>query len=238
MTYPQSYSFGNDNTWRDAKSKWNNMPIPISCSLYLLQENRYYIDISIWESDDIVFGMFPSYGTFYKRGKFYYLEDISSGAELVLKEVKYSNLLVKKGFCFMKNEYFFKDEYTYDSDENMIDFEEEAVKRQRRELDLLKNKQTDPVPLQLGVYKNGTISLFLELDFHYRILFFSESPLCLLSEGKWEKHGNVLHLYDPSLNYTFLAFVDVKGVKMIRFPNCGYPDWMYDLSIGYPFIMR
>lgn len=45
-------------------------------------------------------------------------------------------------------------------------------------------------------------------------------------------------MYDPSLNYTFLAFVDVKGVKMIRFPNCGYLDWMYDLSIGYPFIMR
>ena len=58
-------------------------------------------------------------------------------------------------------------------------------------------------------------------------------------EGKWEKEGNVLKLYTPSLDYTFLALISSSGkLKMIRFPNCGYPDWVYELTIEYPFIMR
>ncbi len=239
MEYPQSYSLGNGSLWQNVKSKWNNMPVPISCSLYLLKENRFYIDISVNELIDVVFTMFPAYGYFSKKGKLYYLKDISSGAELVLEEIKHSNLLVKKGFCFMENELFHKDEYIYDSDEGALNFDEDVVMSKNREIDFKENKKPEPVPLQLGVYRNGDISLFLEVGFHYKILFSSESPLCLLSEGKWEKEGNVLKLYTPSLDYTFLALISSSGkLKMIRFPNCGYPDWVYELTIEYPFIMR
>lgn len=95
--FSQTYSLGN-------QSKWNQLSnVLVSCNLNLLKDNRYYILLSSGTSE-LVQNMFPSYGFFYKEGNVYYLQDIPSGANIVLEEINHSNLIVRKGFLFMEND--------------------------------------------------------------------------------------------------------------------------------------
>ena len=54
----------------------------------------------------------------------YYLQDIPSGANIVLEEINHSNLIVRKGFSFMENELFFYENDADDSFSYLLDFKD------------------------------------------------------------------------------------------------------------------
>lgn len=89
----------------------------------LLKDNRYYILLSVGTSE-LVQNIFPSYGFFHKEGNMYYLQDIPSGANIVLEEINHSNLIVRKGFSFMENELFFYENDADDSFSYLLDFKD------------------------------------------------------------------------------------------------------------------
>ena len=115
--FSQTYSLGN-------QSKWNQLSnVLVSCDLNLLKDNRYYILLSVGTSE-LVQNIFPSYGFFHKEGNMYYLQDIPSGANIVLEEINHSNLIVRKGFSFMENELFFYENDADDSFSYLLDFKD------------------------------------------------------------------------------------------------------------------
>ena len=93
--------------------------------------------------------------------------------------------------------------------------------------------------MPLGTYRNGLVSLFLDLYFCYKIYYLLDGYSCLLSEGKWSKENNELFLYDPVLEYSFKGFVQSDGLRMTRFPNELNLKWDYHLvsDEAYPFIV-
>ena len=102
--FSQTYSLGN-------QSKWNQLSnVLVSCDLNLLKDNRYYILLSVGTSE-LVQNM-------------YYLQDIPSGANIVLEEINHSNLIVRKGFSFMENELFFYENDADDSFSYLLDFKD------------------------------------------------------------------------------------------------------------------
>lgn len=233
----QTYSLGN-------QSKWNYLTnFDVSCDLYMLDRGRYYILLSVSYKDipDILDGMLVSYGTVLKKGNIYYLKDTFSDAEIILEQVKHSNFIVRKGFPFMENEYFYYNINTDNlTDSFLSDITGEIKKKSERELIYQKEKNSEAVPLWLGTYKNGDMSLTLDTEYRYQIHYLFERFSFLISEGQWSKKGNELTLFDPILNHSFLALINPNGLSMIRFPNNLNPTWNYSPVENemHPFIMR
>ena len=230
--FSQTYSLGN-------QSKWNQLSnVLVSCDLNLLKDNRYYILLSVGTSE-LVQNIFPSYGFFHKEGNMYYLQDIPSGANIVLEEINHSNLIVRKGFSFMENELFFYENDADDSFSYLLDFKDRCESVRTYSLESKDKKNIEIQPLALGTYRNGFVSLFLDLDFCYKIYYLLDGYSCLLSEGKWSKENNELFFYDPVLEYSFKGFVQSDGLRMTRFPNELNLKWDYHLvsDEAYPFIV-
>lgn len=233
----QMYELGN-------QSKWNYLTnFDVSCYFQLLKNDQYSISFSVVHKDvaDIVYSLFISYGTVHKKGNIYCLKDLFSGAEIILEQVKHSNLIVRKGFSFMENEYlFFYREADDLTDSFLENIAGEIKGKSERELIYQKEKSNKVVPLRLGGYKNRDVSLFLDLEYRYQIHYSIEGCSFLISEGQWSKKGNELTLFDPILNHSFLALINPNGLSMIRFPNNLNPTWNYSPVENemHPFIMR
>ena len=99
--FSQTYSLGNQSKVESLSN------VLVSCDLNLLKDNRYYILLPLLEPLGTCTKYISSYGFFHKEGNMYYLQDIPSGANIVLEEINHSNLIVRKGFSFMENELFF-----------------------------------------------------------------------------------------------------------------------------------
>ena len=180
--FSQTYSLGN-------QSKWNQLSnVLVSCDLNLLKDNRYYILLSVGTSE-LVQNIFPSYGFFHKEGNMYYLQDIPSGANIVLEEINHSNLIVRKGFSFMENELFFYENDADDSFSYLLDFKDRCESVRTYSLESKDKKNIEIQPLPLGTYRNGFVSLFLDLDFCYKIYYLLDGYSCL---------GNYILLYTIS----------------------------------------
>lgn len=196
-------------------------------SLYML-ENQYYIELTIY-TGDINRYMIVSYGSVRESGNLYLLKDIPTNAEIVLEKNEHSNLDIKKGFSFMKDEIFnYEDEANSQDFSEMIDFDSEIVKK-KKQFQLLKDKQlSHHITLKPGKYKNSNICISLEENGNYKIVYMFEAYFCLISEGKWSKGGRILKLYDPFLDYSFTALIEVdEKLTVIDFP--------YEFNSGFTY---
>ena len=230
--FSQTYSLGN-------QSKWNQLSnVLVSCDLNLLKDNRYYILLSVGTSE-LVQNIFPSYGFFHKEGNMYYLQDIPSGANIVLEEINHSNLIVRKGFSFMENELFFYENDADDSFSYLLDFKDRCESVRTYSLE-----SKDKKILKFNLCHQGHIEMDLYLYFQiwifcYKIYYLLDGYSCLLSEGKWSKENNELFLYDPVLEYSFKGLFNLMALRMTRFPNELNLKWDYHLvsDEAYPFIV-
>lgn len=197
------------------------------CGLYL-QKDKYYILLTEGTSELSV-GFFLSYGWVYKKDNIYYLKDIPSNASIVLElDKNASNLLIRKGFSFMQNECFlYKEDIIDDELESIVDIETMSIRKKERSLLSKKNPPSFLYPLRLGVYKNESITLFLNRDHFYQLSYHFGEYSQIVSNGKWIKEGNLLKLQDTFLDYSFTALVDSSKITALDFPNDVYLDYDY-----------
>lgn len=201
---------------------------PIDCreaefKLNLLDGYFYivYSDSYIEGMESVVF----SYGRFKVRGNKYYLQDTPSNMVL---ECNRNNAVfeIEKGFSFMQGHKF---TYLGDCDEIEVSIVSPHIKNNKKsDLYKLKNRSDCmSIPLKLGVYENGAVSLYLEYDFQFSIRLEVQKYEWVISDGFWCKNGNNLELYDRFADHRFTALIDSLGINAIDFPR--------ELGTGYRF---
>lgn len=170
------------------------------CYVDFINDNDYYVEVTNQATDDIVYVVVLSYGKYKMHDNQLILLDELLDYQLILT---YSNdtLYVQKGFEFMKDEYFV---YSEKSSEKEIPvsntLNKDSIQEERENYN--KDKQFD---LQFGTYKSMRFVFYFSLneDNTYSYSFRN----CPLSNGTWERNGNVLSLYDPSLDCTYYLLV-------------------------------
>lgn len=184
-----------------------------------------------------------SYGRVCIRGNKYYLMDMQSNMDIVLESNKDKSVFkIQKGFSIMQGY-----EFVYRGDnkdyEDMLNSFVRPYIKSKKSSDFCK-LDNDIVhkctPLELGVYKNNYISLYLGYDFQYSIKFNVDDFEQMISEGSWCKKGNKLELYDRFADHCFTALIDSCDIKVVDFPNELDSDCRFKKVKGkmLPFIFR
>lgn len=212
--------------------------IDISCYLEIFdKEKEYYITI-IEKGDCDRYILVLSFGIIKFDGNLIIFNDIRAGCDLVMTKVG-KGLLVNKGYYFMKNKCFFdQGKSDYSENYSMLDMKRECQKKIRRNEFYLNAQNLDPIPLQLGDYKNGCVHIDLNIAFSYRIYYLIGKIKIYLSLGKWVKQGNKLLLQDLSLDCNFVYLVKDNYLYSIHSPNEINDTDRYSLDLMFPFIMR
>lgn len=216
---------------------------PIDCreaeiELNLLDSCFYiiYSDSYIEGIESVVF----SYGRFKVQGNKYYLLDIPSNMDMILEYNRNNTTFkIEKGFSFMQGHKF---TYLGDCDEIEVSIVSPHIKDNKKsDLYKLKNRSDCmSIPLMLGVYENGAVSLYLEYGFQYSIRLNVQNSEWAISDGFWRKNGSKLELYDRFADYCFTALVDTLGIIAIDFPHELGTDCRFRKTEDkmFPFIIR
>lgn len=176
----------------------------LSCFIEFINSDDYYIEVSSQETDDIVYVVVLSYGKYKIEDGRVVLTDALHDyqMEMVLAD---ESLLIQKGFGFMKGKCFMFPGASYrtdipggiDEDINKADIQEE------RDRYNVQNKELHN--LTYGRYKAIKFAFYLDVDENNTYCFgFRDCPF---SKGTFKRDGNVLNLYDPSLDCTFYLLI-------------------------------
>ena len=197
----------------------------ITCYLLILETRKEFC-ITLEEhafGSDIVLCLFLSFGLIDTDDNHFILNDVMTNSTIVLRKND-SDLIVDKGFLFMKEKSFvYEDEY------------KSKEKNRKRYLSKL---SMDKIPLQLGDYYNQHLHVCLDKGFNYQIYFLIERYAAKIAEGKWEKTGNKLLLHDTSLECDFVYLIESDYLYPIYAPNDLNDTDRHSLGVMYPFIMR
>lgn len=175
----------------------------LSCFLEFINSDDYYIEVSSQETEDIVYVVVLSYGKYKIEESRVVLMDALHDyqMEMVLSG---ETLLMQNGFGFMKGKCFMLPGASYrtyipgiDEDINKVSIQEE------RDRFIVQNKKLHD--LTYGRYKALKFAFYLDVDENNAYCFgFRDCPL---STGTFKRNGNVLNLYDPSLDCTFYLLI-------------------------------
>lgn len=190
----------------------------ISCYLEILNNKEYCIYFIVGSGEDRLV-LFLSFGLISTNGNRLFLTDIRSKSELILEKRNNADLFVKKGFKLMCGKPFIFTGESSLSQESLLHIKEEIEARDVKVKEYLNSIDLKSVDLQIGIYKNGYVCLEINDKSNFRIYFFVERKIFLLSEGKWKKEGNKLELYDPYLDYSFLLLIGSRSLTSVCFPN-------------------
>ena len=183
-----------------------------------------------------------SYGRVSICGNKYYLMDMQSNMNIVLESNKDKSVFkIQKGFSIMQGH-----EFVYSGDkkdyEDMLNSFVRPYIKSKKSSDFCKldNGFDQCTPLELGVYENNYISLYLGYDFQYSIKFSVYDFEQTISEGSWCKKRNKLELYDQFADHSFTALIDSCDIKVVDFPNELGSDCRFKKvkSKMLPFIFR
>lgn len=173
-----------------------------SCYVDFINDNDYYVEVTNQATEDIVYVVVLSYGKYKMDDNQLVLFDELIDYQLILS---YSNdtLFVQKGFEFMNEKFFVYSDNPCKTNipvsnaisKDSIQGERESYNKDNRQL----------FDLQFGTYKSMRFVFYFSLneDKTYSYSFRD----CPLSNGTWERNGNVLSLYDPSLDCTYYLLV-------------------------------
>ena len=174
-----------------------------SCCLEFVDCNDYYIEISWQATEDIVYVVVLSYGKYkIEDGRLVLMDALHDyQMEMVLAD---NTLLLQKGFGFMEGKCFVLHGTSYRT--NIPGINENINKaniQEERDQYIVQNKEMHN--LTYGKYKAMKFAFYLDVDENNTYCFgFSDCPL---SKGTYKRNGNVLNLYDPSLDCTFYLLI-------------------------------
>ena len=178
----------------------------LSCFIEFINSDDYYIEVSSQETDDIVYVVVLSYGKYkIEDGRLVLMDALHDyQMEMVLAD---DTLVLQKGFGFMKGKCFVRPGTSYRTDipggidENL----NKANIQEERDRYIVQNKELHN--LTYGRYKAMKFQFFLDLDENKTYTYCFGYNGCPLSKGTWERNGNVLNLYDASLDCTFYLLI-------------------------------
>ncbi len=175
----------------------------LSCFMEFINSDDYYIEVSSQETDDIVYVVVLSYGKYkFKDGRLVLIDALHDyQMEMALAD---DTLLLQKGFGVMKGKCFVRNGTSYRT--NIPGINENINKaniQEERDQYIVQNKELHN--LTYGRYKAMKFAFYIDVDENNTYCFgFSDCPL---SKGTFKRNGNVLNLYDASLDCTFYLLV-------------------------------
>ena len=175
----------------------------LSCFMEFINTDDYYIEVCSQETEDIVYVVVLSYGKYkVEDGRLVLMDALHDyQMEMTLAD---DTLLLQKGFGFMKGKCFVRLGTSYRTsipgiDENI----NKASIQEERNRYIVQNKELHD--LAYGRYKAIQFAFDLDLNDNNSYCFgFRECPL---SKGAFKRNGNVLNLYDASLDCTFYLLI-------------------------------
>lgn len=177
----------------------------LSCFMEFINTDDYYIEVSSQETEDIVYVVVLSYGKYkVEDGRLVLMDALHDyQMEMTLAD---ETLLIQKGFEFMKGKCFVRNGTSYRTnipgiDENI----NKANIQEERDRYIVQNNELHN--LTYGRYKAMKFQFFLDLDENKTYTYCFGYKGCSLSKGTWERNGNVLYLYDASLDCTFYLLI-------------------------------
>jgi len=186
--------------------------------LTICSDNSYLIELSEQLSPDIIQEHLVSIGHCkYENEKIILIDKILNyKMELV---VKVKNLVVKKSFsCLANNVFYFNSNYPCSDDySNIIKIDALKLIHER---DSFANAKRNLIFIGIGGYTNT-------LGFDMEILPFNNYKYyykgLLISEGNWNQSGNILELYDRSIEDTFHVLIKRNELisKLLPFDYSG-----------------
>ena len=208
----------------------------LSCFMEFINSDDYYIEVCSQETDDIVYVVVLSYGKYKMADGRVVLMDALHDYQMEMALAD-ETLLIQKGFGFMKGKRFVLYGTSYRTDIPGIDENiNKANIQEERDRYIVQNKELHN--LTCGRYKAIKFQFFLDLDENKTYTYCFGYKGCSLSKGTWERNGNVLNLYDPSLDCTLYLLIgddnrliskSLPGsngnvFKMVRTPSSQQPQ--------------
>lgn len=174
-----------------------------SCDILFINGSEYYIDLSYYATDDIVYTLVLSYGNCITEGSLIKMTDKRFGYEMLM-ECDEDCLKVKKGFSFMNNRCLNYNGWSYTNDVPIANHKDSVALSEDRQRYV--EKHADLLPLPIGLYASDSpfnYKLSLREQQVYQLFYYD----IVLSKGQWKRDGNILQLYDTALNCTFHLLV-------------------------------
>ena len=186
----------------------------LSCYLDFVDNDDYYIEISCQEAIDIVYVDVLSYGKYKIEDRNVVLMDALHEYQMEMTLAD-DTLLLQKGFGFMEGKNYVFQGVSSRTDIPVATTLNKANIQEERDRYNVQNKELHN--LTYGRYKAIKFQFFLDLDENKTYKYCFGYKGCPLSKGTWERNGNVLNLYDPSLDCTFYLLIEDDNRLISKF---------------------
>ena len=166
-----------------------------NCKICLDKNNNYTISVESFESSEMIYIMFLSYGKYECHNNNLLLYD-DEGFEMSFK-IKENRLSPKESFSFMKGNEM-ESRYIHPDEAYLYRYDSAHLQRKTRIIEDFENLSLSNT-FYCGTYNNngGRSSININEDGTYQFIYKD----LLLSKGEWEIEDNILYLYDLDLSY-------------------------------------
>lgn len=197
-----------------------------SCYLNLYNSKEYSIAFQTEESEDLIYSISISTGTFNRINDTLILKD--NCAEFEIKLITNNNLLiVSNGLGWLINKKFIFENENLPDDSLIDNFSKTFSVTEKKEIRFnYKNQNLTEFPLIVtNYYAKQAYLIELKKDSTYNFKLDN----ILFSDGKWMRDGNILILNDSGLNTSFYILIG---------NNCLIPNQLFDLDSEMIFKME
>ena len=174
-----------------------------SCGISFINGIEYYIELSYYATEDIIYSLVLSHGNYFAEGSLVKMMDKRFGYEMLMI-CNGNRLEVKKGFAFMNNRCFNYSGWSYIDDVPINNYKDSVTLSKERQKYV--EKHAALLPLPIGLYGSDSpfeYKLSLQEQQVYQLSYYD----IVFLKGQWKREGNILHLYDTALNCTFHMLV-------------------------------
>jgi len=220
----------------------NNLGHRITCHITFFDEKYYYIELDNSLSSDVIETDILSFGSFSLKGNGLSLVDAVNGHKIQLEVFNEKRIKVIRGLPFLNSKTLFYEskEDPFISEQYKSDYFNKVKTSLSLQNELDKYKSIDKnnilhkelysfakyeLKIEKGgnykfsyVYKAISEDTWKYLNLYERIMLPSD-VIIIISEGTWKRQGNVLYLYDLSLQYTFHVFIEENGLNCKFLPG-------------------
>ncbi len=195
----------------------------LSCYIEFNKDGCYNICIEeeALSSSDIIEVCMLSYGKYKIKNSQIILQDEAIGFTMQFQLLPLNDIVMEKGFIFLKNKSFYRWEGSYDSDCKKPDM---RIEKQKNVRNAYKQKHKSLYPLHYGIYESegNTVNddkykvyaadrgyiIDIRNDNKYSLTY----KKVLISVGTWKRDGNELAFFDTNLQYPFYVLISEKGL--------------------------
>jgi hypothetical protein len=198
----------------------NNFGVKLNCYIEFYKSGCYMLTLNEQMTEDQIETDVLSLGKYTLKNKEITLTDEEHRFQMKLL---FSNdeIIAKQSYCFLMNKIFKSDYDSKDSDCLFSPNKKLIEQKQERQAYKQINKtmchiyygtyrsENNFVKYDKGIYETGRGYELKIMQEHKYVLYYKK---ILISEGKWDKNGNELALFDENLQHFFYVMVNKDGL--------------------------